>query len=90
LLDIFLDGLKRILKSRIFPLAFIYLALFAVLIHRLFVLQIVEGPTYAEEYEYRDTEVREIKSTRAISMTGTAFCLLQTLFLIRLSWRTAL
>lgn len=64
MLDIFLDGLKRILKSRIFPLAFIYLALFAVLIHRLFVLQIVEGPTYAEEYEYRDTEVREIKSTR--------------------------
>ena len=64
MLDIFLDWLKRILKSRLFPIAFIYIILFAILIHRLFVLQIVEGPTHAEEYEYRNTEVREIKSTR--------------------------
>lgn len=62
--DIFLDGLKRILKSRLFPITLIYIALLVVIIHRLFVLQIVEGPTHAEEYEYRDTESREIKSTR--------------------------
>ncbi len=62
--DIFLDTVKRIIKSRLFPIAFIYLILFGVIINRLFVLQIVEGPTHAEEYEYKNTESREIKSTR--------------------------
>lgn len=62
--DIFLDALKRLIKSRLFPIAFIYIVLFGILINRLFVLQIVEGPTHAEEYEYRNTESREIKSTR--------------------------
>lgn len=62
--DIFLDGLKRMIKSRLFPIAFIYAVLFGVIINRLFVLQIVEGPTHAEEYEYKNIESREIKSTR--------------------------
>ncbi|NLO08520.1 MAG: hypothetical protein GX129_01455 [Clostridiales bacterium] len=62
--DIFLDGLKKIIKSRLFPIAFIYIFLFALIINRLFILQIVEGPTHAEEYEYKNTESREIKSTR--------------------------
>ncbi|MDD4111849.1 MAG: penicillin-binding transpeptidase domain-containing protein [Herbinix sp.] len=62
--DTFLDGLKRIIKSRLFPIAFIYMILFVVIINRLFVLQIVEGPTHAEDYEYMNTEDREIKSTR--------------------------
>lgn len=62
--DIFLDGLKRLIKSRLFPIAFIYMVLFGVIINRLFILQIVEGPTHAEEYEYRNTESREKKPTR--------------------------
>lgn len=62
--DIFLDGLKRIIKSRLFPIAFIYMVLFGIIINRLFILQIIEGPTHAEDYEYRNTESREIKSTR--------------------------
>jgi len=40
------------------------MALFGIIVHRLFVLQIVEGPTHAEEYEYKNTVSREIKSTR--------------------------
>jgi len=40
------------------------MVLFGVIVHRLFVLQIVEGPTHAEEYEYKNTVSREIKSTR--------------------------
>ena len=40
------------------------MVLFFVIIHRLFVLQIVEGPTHALDYEYRNTKSREIKSTR--------------------------
>lgn len=62
--DIFLDAVKRLIKSRLFPITFIYLILFVIIINRLFVLQIVEGPTHAEEYEYKNTKSRERKPTR--------------------------
>lgn len=64
MIDVFLDAIKRIIKSRLFPITLIYMVLFSIIIHRLFVLQIVEGPTHAEEYEYKNTKSREIKSTR--------------------------
>ena len=62
--DIFLDNIKSLIKSRLLPIAFIFLILFAILIQRLFVLQIVQGTTHSEEYEYKNTKTREIKSTR--------------------------
>ena len=62
--DIFLDSLKRLFNSRLFPISLIFMILFIVLINRLFVLQILEGPTHAQEYEYKNIESREIKSTR--------------------------
>ena len=62
--DVFLDAIKRLIKSRLLFIALIYMVLFGVIVHRLFVLQIVEGPTHAEEYEYKNTVSREIKSTR--------------------------
>jgi len=64
LFDVFLDAIKRLIKSRLLFIALIYMVLFGVIVHRLFVLQIVEGPTHAEEYEYKNTVSREIKSTR--------------------------
>lgn len=64
MLDVFLDAVKRILKSRLFLIVIIYMVLFGIIVHRLFVLQIVEGPTHAEEHEYKNTVSREIKSTR--------------------------
>ncbi len=64
MLDIFLDAIKRTFKSRLLPIALIYMVLFGTLTHRLFVLQILEGPTHAEEYEYKKSQSREIKSTR--------------------------
>ena len=64
MLDILLDAIKRTFKSRLLPIALIYLVLFGTLTHRLFVLQILEGPTHAEEYEYKKSQSREIKSTR--------------------------
>ncbi len=64
MLDVFLDFLKRIIKSRLFPLTFIYIALFSLLVHRLFVLQIVQGPVIAQKDNFRETQNREIKSTR--------------------------
>lgn len=62
--DIFLDHVKRLLKSRLFPITLIYLALFFVVINRLFVLQIVQGPTIADEGQLKNIEHREIESTR--------------------------
>lgn len=62
--DIFLDAVKRIFKSRLFPITLVYIVLFGIIINRLFVLQIVEGPTHAKESEYKNTVSREIKSTR--------------------------
>lgn len=64
MLDVFLDFLKKIIKSRLFPITLIYIALFSVLVHRLFVLQIVQGPVIAKEENFRETQSREIKSTR--------------------------
>ncbi|NLJ97419.1 MAG: hypothetical protein GX321_09735 [Clostridiales bacterium] len=62
--DIFLDAVKRLFKSRLFPLSLVFIILFSLLVHRLFVLQIVEGPTHAQDYEYKNIESRELKSTR--------------------------
>lgn len=64
MLDVILDYVKKILKSRLFPVSLIFVVLFSILVHRLFQLQIVEGPAIAEETMLRDTRKREIKSTR--------------------------
>ncbi len=62
--DIFLENLKKLLKSRIFPIALIYIVLFGVVINRLFIVQIVNGPALVQESVLKDTEEREIESTR--------------------------
>jgi penicillin-binding protein 2 len=63
-LDVLLDYLKRLLKSRLFPITIIYLVLFGVIVHRIFVLQIVQGPTIEQSEELKYSKTREIKSTR--------------------------
>lgn len=62
--DVFLDYLKKIIKSRLLPITIIYIALFAVIINRLFYLQIVKGPEIVKNNELKATQQREIKSTR--------------------------
>ncbi|HBI74424.1 MAG TPA: hypothetical protein DDY59_14775, partial [Lachnospiraceae bacterium] len=62
--DVILDYIKKILKSRLFPITLIFAALLFVLVYRLFQLQIVEGPVIAEETVLKTTKTREIKSTR--------------------------
>ncbi len=62
--DVFLDYMKRLLKSRLFPISVIYIALFSVVIYQLFTLQIVQGPVIAKEAEVKKVKVREVKSTR--------------------------
>ena len=62
--DVFLDYVKKIIKSRIFPITIIYLILFAIVIHRLFVLQIVEGPTIQAANDIKSSQTRELDSPR--------------------------
>ena len=64
MLDVFLDYMKKLLKSRLFPISVIYIALFCVIIYQLFNLQIVQGPVIAQTESTKNVEEREIKSTR--------------------------
>ncbi len=62
--DVLLDKLKRLFSSRMIPLTLIFMGMFAALIYRIFVMQIVEGTAIAEKEEYLDVETRDIKATR--------------------------
>lgn len=63
-----LDTIKRYVQmffeSRLLPISVVYILLFALLVNKLFELQIVNGDTYAKESEQRTTRTREIKATR--------------------------
>lgn len=64
MLDDFIDKLKKLLSSRIIPLAMIFAIMFGILIYRIFNLQIVNSTVGIQEEEYLNIEPREIKSTR--------------------------
>lgn len=64
MLDIILEHIKAIIKSRVLPLLLVYLALFSILVYRIFELQIVETEVYTEDTEEQETKQREIKATR--------------------------
>jgi len=64
LLDIILDYLKNLFKSRLFPISLIFVVLFVIIVNRLFILQIVNGPETAVKNETKYNKIREIKSTR--------------------------
>ena len=65
MLDSILEKLKGFFSSRLLPISIVYIALFFVLIHRIFTLQIVEGDVNTEATVLKNTQTREIKSTRA-------------------------
>lgn len=64
--DTFLDKVKALFSSRLVPLGMIFLVLFVILIHQVFQMQIVEGSTAADRDEYKNTEERDIASTRGL------------------------
>lgn len=55
---------KKLLKSRLFVLSVVMLILFGVLIQRIFVLQIINGETYLNNYTLRIQKERVISGTR--------------------------
>lgn len=58
------DFLLDIFKSRLVVLIFFFCAVFLVLIHRLFVLQIVNGEDYKENYTLSIQRTKETQGTR--------------------------
>lgn len=64
MIDTILEKLKSALKSRLFPVTILFVILFAILINRIFVLQIVHGDEYEKKDDYRNEGERVIKSTR--------------------------
>ncbi|MBA4698768.1 MAG: penicillin-binding protein [Ruminococcus sp.] len=58
------DAIYRIVKSRLFVLILAFCILFAVLINRVFYLQIVKGQDYLDNYKLQIRKTREIAGTR--------------------------
>lgn len=58
------DRVRKDQNIRCFILQFIFIALFSILIHRLFVLQIVNGQKYAEDFKLQITRTIREHNTR--------------------------
>ncbi len=59
-----MNALKKSGLQRTTVLVAVFLIMAAVLIHRLFVMQIIDGQEYADNFSMRTTKTRTIKSTR--------------------------
>ena len=55
---------RRLGENRTLLLGVVFLAMFAVLIGRLFILQVVHGEEYADNFELQITKTRTLESTR--------------------------
>lgn len=58
------DFLKNIIFSRLFVLIILFIVMFTVLIQKLFVLQIVNGESYVNNFELKIKKERTLPSTR--------------------------
>lgn len=64
LFSIIKDTAKKVLTSRVFVLSVVFIAMFAVLIYRLFDLQIIQGESYLEKYIESSETTVSTPSTR--------------------------
>lgn len=58
------DFILSVVKSRLFVLVLVFIALFSVLVERLFTLQIVKGEEYLDKYVLKTERQQTISSTR--------------------------
>ena len=58
------EYLLRLLKSRIFPLVMVFVILFAMLIYRIFNLQIINGSNYSKSLSQSIEKNMSIQATR--------------------------
>ena len=72
-----LDRLKRwfidLVKSRVFVLMLVFIVLSTILIQRVFVLQIVNGQAYLDDYklQIQKTKQKRYREPEVVSWTGT-------------------
>ena len=59
-----LNSISDLTKSRIFVIGAFFTFLFILLIHRVFVLQVIEGENYLESFTYRIQKETELPSSR--------------------------
>ena len=64
MLELIHIGVKRVITSRIFALAVIFICMFAGLVVRLFNLQIVQGEEYMRKYESKILRTAYTTGTR--------------------------
>lgn len=62
--DIVIENLKKVFSSRLLPIGLLFITFIAILINRIFVLQIVNGQRYIEQQIIKVEKHRELKSTR--------------------------
>lgn len=60
------DFLKEYTKHRLFPLTIIFLILFGILVHRLFILQIVDGQEYLDNFIYGQERTVTVPAPRGV------------------------
>lgn len=58
------DYLKEYTRHRLFPLTIVFVVLFIVLIHRLFMLQIVDGQEYLDNFTYKQERTITVPASR--------------------------
>ena len=58
------QGLRSVVKSRLFVLVTTYIVLFGIIIVRMFYLQIISGEEYDKQASVKNTKIRTIKSAR--------------------------
>lgn len=60
------DFLKGYMSHRLFPLTIIFCILFGILIYRLFILQIVDGQEYLDNFTYKQERTVTVPASRGI------------------------
>lgn len=60
------DFLKEYTSHRLFPLTVVFLVLFGILVQRLFVLQIVDGQEYLNNFTYKQERTVTVPASRGI------------------------
>lgn len=60
------DFLKEYMSHRLFPLTIVFLILFGILVYRLFVLQIVDGQEYLDNFAYMQERTVTVPASRGI------------------------
>ncbi|SET39198.1 penicillin-binding transpeptidase domain-containing protein [[Clostridium] polysaccharolyticum] len=66
MLEVIFDEIKRIAKSRLFPIMILFGILFVILLQRMFVLQVVNGEKYKETTEIDTKKTIDLKAPRGI------------------------